>query len=132
MLKCSLCFIMQMLLVGLVLYNSGEDDYHLGTWQINLSRLICAFILHLTVMEEVVTSLHALRFAYNNFKDFYGDSIIYPHLVMTMKLYGGLITELVNIQVIIRQKTIEDVMKDFIAFGVIMEIDNLLASSLRG
>ena len=83
-------------------------------------------------MPEIETSLQALRFAYNNDEQFYNSNIAYPTLVMLMKLYGGFFTEFINILVIVQSDTIEDVVKDFIAFGIISEIDNLLAASLRG
>lgn len=83
-------------------------------------------------MPEIETSLQALRFAYNNDERFYNRNIGYPTLVMLMKLFGGFLTEFINILVIVQSDTIEDVVKDFIAFGIISEIDNLLAASLRG
>ena len=49
-----------------------------------------------------------------------------------MKALGGLITELVNVFVIVQSQTIEDVVKDFIAFGIIAEIDDLMAFTLCG
>jgi hypothetical protein len=108
------------------------DDMNVGSWKINMARVICAFILHLSIMPEIETSLQALRFAYNNDEKFYNRNIVYPTLVMLMKLYGGFLTEFINILVIVQAETIEDVVKDFIAFGIISEIDNLLAASLRG
>ena len=63
---------------------------------------------------------------------FYNKNIGYPYLVMFMKLVGGLFTEFINILVIVQSSSIEDVVKDFIAFGIIAEIDNLLSDTLRG
>ena len=117
----------------LVFYETkGINGMNVGSWQINMARVICAFILHLTIMPEIETSLQALRFAYNNDERFYNKNIVYPTLVMLMKLYGGFLTEFINILVIVQSDSIEDVVKDFIAFGIISEIDNLLAASLRG
>ena len=117
----------------LVFYETkGINGMNVGSWQINMARVICAFILHLTIMPEIETSLQALRFAYNNDERFYNKNIVYPTLVMLMKLYGGFLTEFINILVIVQSDTIEDVVKDFMAFSIISEIDNLLAESLRG
>ncbi len=43
-----------------------------------------------------------------------------------MKLSGGFFAEFVNILLIVESETIIDVVKDFIALGVIAEIDNIM------
>ncbi len=48
-----------------------------------------------------------------------------------MKLIGALLTEVVNIFLICSQNNIMDCVMNFIALGVIAEIDNLYASSLK-
>ena len=60
------------------------------------------------------------------------DSALHPYQIALMKCLGGLITELVNVFIIVQSQTIEDVVKDFIAFGIISEIDDLMASMLCG
>ena len=47
-----------------------------------------------------------------------------------MKFTAGLLTEITNVLIIIQSGTIEDVIKDFIAFGFICEIDNLMISTV--
>ena len=43
---------------------------------------------------------------------------------------GGLFTEIVNALVIIQSQTILDVVKDFVALGVISEIDNIIVGTV--
>ena len=66
-----------------------------------------------------------LNFAKNNPSVFYGD-IFYPMIICIMKLIGGLQTELSNILIMVETQQIDDVVKDFIALGVIAEIDDLM------
>jgi hypothetical protein len=48
-----------------------------------------------------------------------------------MKWMGGIFTEIVNIIIIIRSETVTDVVKDFIALGIIAEIDDYVGKSLK-
>ena len=48
-----------------------------------------------------------------------------------MKLGGSVMTEVVNILLICKQDTIMDCVMNFIALGVIAEVDNMYANSLK-
>ena len=82
-------------------------------------------LLHITILAEVKCALDMLDFAKNNPSVFYGD-IFYPMIICVMKLIGGLQTEISNILMMVESKEIESVVKDFIALGVIAEIDDLM------
>ena len=56
---------------------------------------------------------------------------VYPWCMAVLKLGGGILTELINIYIIIQAESIEDVVKDFIALGIVAEIDNLMSLSIR-
>lgn len=47
------------------------------------------------------------------------------------KTTGGLLTELLNMLVLVESKTIDGVLKDFIAFGFISEIDNYMLYTVK-
>jgi hypothetical protein len=47
-----------------------------------------------------------------------------------MRLSGNFFTEVLNVWKMGQSKKIEDVVKDFISFGIIAEIDDLVASSI--
>ena len=59
------------------------------------------------------------------------DSRTHPFFISMMKLMGALMTEIVNILLICKQTFIMDCVMNFIALGVISEIDNLYAGSIR-
>lgn len=48
-----------------------------------------------------------------------------------LKLFGGILTEFINIYIIIQSESTEDVVKDFIALGIVAEIDNLMSMSIK-
>lgn len=47
-----------------------------------------------------------------------------------MKFTAGLLTEITNILIIVQSKDIENCIKDFIAFGFICEIDDLILNTV--
>ena len=51
--------------------------------------------------------------------------------VAYMKWIGGIFTEIVNIIIIIRSESVTDIVKDFIALGIIAEIDDYVGKSLK-
>lgn len=58
------------------------------------------------------------------------DSNYQPFFISLMKLLGAWFTEIMNIILICRQDKIMDAVMNFIALGVIAEIDNLYAARL--
>ena len=68
-----------------------------------------------------------MLFAKNNPDAFYGQNgVIYPTMVAHFKCVGGIITEIVNIIVILQSNSVIDCVKDFIALGLIAEIDEYM------
>ena len=85
----------------------------------------------MSIVPEIKTSVGLMSYITHN-PDKFRDSSVHPYLIALMKCLGGLITELVNVFIIVQSQTIEDVVKDFIAFGIIAEIDDLMALTLCG
>jgi hypothetical protein len=56
---------------------------------------------------------------------------MFPFLIALMKLLGAFLTELLNILAIISATSVDDVVKDFIAFAIIAEIDDILGKTLK-
>lgn len=48
-----------------------------------------------------------------------------------MKMMGGYLTEFVNILLVIESKTSAEVVQNFIAMGIIAEIDNIIGATLK-
>ena len=59
------------------------------------------------------------------------DHTNHAFMIACMKLCGALFTEIVNILLICNQKTIMECVMNFIALGVIAEVDDLYAKSLK-
>ena len=91
-------------------------------------RFICSILLHMQLKNEVFNSLRMFKFFIKHRPLF--DSVSYPILIINMKLLGSLFTEIVNILLICMQTTTMDCVLNFIALGIIAEIDNLYLSSL--
>jgi len=130
-LRSIITFCLQMGLIYLLFTESnGLDSSSMGTLNLNAARLICTLVLHILILEEVKSSLHLMRFVKYNFNKFTADQLARAFMVALMKMAGGLATEAINILVIVQSETIDDVVKDFIAFNIISEIDNLIIKTL--
>lgn len=66
---------------------------------------------------------------YNNHHEEFSEHIT-PVLITLMQFFGAVFTEVININVICAQSTIMDSVMNFIALGVIAEIDDFYAGSL--
>ena len=56
MLKSLMAFSMQFILATFVRWERSSPTY-MGSWELNATRIICAMILHMTVMPEVKCAL---------------------------------------------------------------------------
>ena len=108
----------------------GWDDIFTGSTQLNGVRLVCSFLLHITLMPDIKNSLEMLRYTINNPNNFRHNGYYLSFLILLMRLLGNLFTELLNVWKMGQSSAIEDVVKDFIAFGIIAEIDDLVASTM--
>lgn len=61
----------------------------------------------------------------------YKDNRMSMLLVATMQLMGALFTEIINIYLICSLNTVADILVNYIALGVIAEIDNIYAKTLQ-
>ena len=71
-----------------------------------------------------------MTFTRNNKNAFHGIYSLFPFLLAFMKITAGLLTESMNILIIVQSQTIEGCIKDFIAFGFISEIDNMMMKTI--
>lgn len=81
-------------------------------------------------MPEVASAIEMIKFAKNSPHKFHGDGNIYPFVVGCMKLFGGLATELLSMINLCGSESVVDVVKDYIAFGFICEIDNYMLDAV--
>lgn len=73
-----------------------------------------------------------MKFVKRNPTAFKNVRFTYPGLFSAMKICGALFTAVANILIIMRSESIEDVIKDFIAVEVIIEVDDIFAATLSG
>ena len=131
MLKSFMAFVVQVLLCYLVYGETkGWDDIFTGRAPLNGVRLVCSFLLHISIMPEIKNSLDMLWYTINNKQNFKGHGYYLSFIILLMRLKGNFFTEILNVWKMGQVNTIEDVVKDFIAFGIIADIDDLVASSM--
>jgi hypothetical protein len=81
------------------------------------------------IMPEVRNSLQLIRYALLNQSSFKGRGDIFSVSILFMRLYANFFTEFLNVYKMSQTSSVEDVVKDFIAFGIISEIDVVIAGS---
>ena len=130
-LKSTIAFIFQCLL-GLLFWSSskGLGSINVGDMNMNCTRLLCVFLLHFIIIPEIKLGLQMLQYAKNNHSKFKHQDIFLVYIIGLMKLIGGIMCECLNCLIIVQSETTSDVIKDFIAFNIIVEIDDVLVSTM--
>jgi hypothetical protein len=73
-----------------------------------------------------------MHFARVNPTAFAGQRFEYPMLFATLKFIGGILCFVVSCAILLRDETVEDVVMDFVAVEVIINIDNLMYATVKG
>lgn len=66
-----------------------------------MARVICAFILHIQIIPEILSAINIMKFVRHNETGFYGKHSIFPFLLAFMKMSAGLLTEVTNVMIIV-------------------------------
>ena len=131
--KCFMVFFLQLFL--LLAYLFAGDDLAVDEGKNFLPmciRLSCAFILHLVMLTEINTSLSMLSFLKHQDEDSAVGQYAMCYQIAIMKYVACVMTELINIVIICQSDNIQDIIKDFISLGFIIELDDLFAQSIVG
>ena len=81
------------------------------------------------IMPEIKNSLELIRFSILHQDSFNGLGKYLSVMILQMRLWACILTELLNIYKMGQTDAIEDIVKDFVAFGIISEIDEVIAHS---
>jgi hypothetical protein len=83
-------------------------------------------------MPEIRTSIDMMSFALRSVDKFKDKRNLIPFMIAIMKITGALATEAINLLKMGQSSTVQDIVKDFIAFGIIAEIDDLIVHTIKG
>ena len=129
-LKCLVCFCTQVFIGLSVIHETeGLGAVFTGGTMLNGVRLMCTFLLHMMIMPEIKNSLQLIRFSIINAEKFNGKGKYFSVMILQMRLWACILTEALNVYKMSQTSAIEDIVKDFIAFGIISEIDEVIAHS---
>ena len=136
-LKSFLAFIIQFSLITLIAYEmwvkfAKDDLYEPSTASLNMTRLICALLLHVQLIPEVRTAFGMMKFVTTNAKEFKCGvaNLGTPFLIAVVKFLAVLFCEILNLNLICASTTVVDIVKDFVAIGVIADIDDIITGML--
>lgn len=100
-----------------------------------MMRFFCVFLLHIQIEGEVRQAISMFKYQIDhkeNFVDSEGDSTILPATgLIAMQFVTTLTAEAINLILIIEAGTAKDALMNFVALGVICEIDDLIFLALK-
>ena len=82
--KCIWTFVFQIVLLILLARHWGQDEDHvvsleniienieLGSTSLNLTRLVCALLMHISILPDIISAKEMLSFAKKNVTSFSG------------------------------------------------------------
>ena len=83
-------------------------------------------------MPEVQQGKEMMSYAKKNPSSFVNHAWYYPFMVGLFKVLGGLFASITNAFIIMQSPDSCEAVKDFVAVGIIYEIDNIVAKTLFG
>ena len=116
------------MLVMLVLFSTEDEGQGLKPANVPsdmIARFICAMLLHVQLEGEVRRALSMIKF-YNNHPDKFINKTA-PVIIPLMQLSAAIFTEFINILLICSTTKTMNIIKEFIALGVIAQIDDFYA-----
>lgn len=136
-LKSFLAFMIQFSLIGLIAYEmrlsfGNKINYEASTASLNMARLICALLLHIQLIPEVRTAFGMMRFVITNGNDFKCgiNNLGTPFSIAVVKFFAVFLCEILNLNLICTSESVSDIVKDFVAIGVIADIDDIITGML--
>ena len=129
MMKSVICFTIQMILIMLLLFDQDlnlESGVVQGDLYVNFSRIICALLLHILIVPEIRTAMSMLDYASHMPFEFRGNGSVYPFILGMLKCTSGMLTEFVNVMIIIKSDSTYDILYDFVALKIIAMIDDMI------
>ena len=72
-----------------------------------------------------------LQFALKSPSSFHRQKFEYPCLFATQKIVGSIMCLLVNVTILARSETIEDVIKDYVCVLIISQIDDAMSTTFN-
>ena len=101
-----------------------------GDAQINITRLMSAYILHVYLHPSTQLAIDMLQYITYKGKTFYGRHVFFPFLIFLGKLLGNVMTQALTVYSLIKKTTIVDVINGWIASFLIGQISTFMALAL--
>jgi hypothetical protein len=133
--KCYFIFFLQVFLVACYFFDDSREDYQPPKLMQMGVRLGCAYILHLMIVPELRVALQMMKYLRRlppasseaAISDF-NKTLCWT--VAFMKYMSSFLCEIVNILIICSSASNQDIIKDFVCLGFIIEVDDLFAKAI--
>jgi hypothetical protein len=98
-------------------------------------RFFCVVLFHIMIETEVrqtISMFKYMNYHVSNFVNKDGDSSLIPAaLLILMQLGASLATEVINLVLIVEAKNPKEALMNFVALGIICEIDDIVFHALK-
>jgi len=129
---CLWIFLVQMSLIGLIFKTVVLDQekflIYTPNVEVYIARFLASLLLHMELIEDVKQGLTMLHYM-NNHPDQFSNTVI-PFWIALMQSTGGFIAELTNLFMLSTRVSVEYCITFFVAFHVLVAVDNIYAESL--
>lgn len=106
--------------------------YEPSTPSLNMARLVCALLLHVQLIPEVRTAFGMMKYVTTNGSEFKCgvNNLGAPFTIAVVKFFAVFLCEMLNLNLICTSTSVVDIVKDFVAIGVIADIDDIITGML--
>lgn len=94
--------------------------------------MMCSFLMHLMMHPELKQAITIMKFLKYTDEPRYLKHRFITFILAEMKLLSAICCEMVLIRMIAEVDDIRDIIKDFVALGFIVQIDNYFAQNIEG
>ena len=128
----TLCLVSFVIQLAIVIYKYKEAlkdgrEVYIGDCDLNMTRLVSAYIIHLYFYPEIQRALQMLNYAICKPSSFCQESCIIPNVIASCKLLSSLVIELSSIFLIVTFKSITEVILGYITCAIIFYIPYIMA-----
>ena len=95
-------------------------------------RLMCTFLMHLVIHPEVRQALSIMKYLKYSPNARKSNLRLMNFKIASQKLFSAIYTEIILILMMSHVNDISDLIKDFVALGFIVEIDDQFAQNMAG
>ena len=103
---------------------------YIGNPLLNLTRLICALLMHISLLPTIASAKQMLSFGKKNVASFSGQAFELPMMFAWAKLFGVITAYFTNMFLLVTNKTPLSCITGFVSIQIISTVSKLMAATV--